>query len=73
VVIVGLFYVVSWAVCFAFGLWLDEDVNHWEWPTDHGPGVRVTAKIAGASAVVAVLPLGVLFAVGWLAKYLGSL
>lgn len=72
-VTIGVFYLVCWAVCFAFGLWLDEDVNHWDWPTDNGPGARVTAKIAAVSAAFAALPLALLLGVGLLAKYLGSL
>ena len=52
-------FVVLWAALFFVALLVDEDVNHWNWPGDGGPGARATALMAtwtGAiSGVVAAL------------------
>ena len=69
----GTIFIVLWVICFVGGLWLDEDANHWTWPSDNGPGALATARIAGLSAIAAALLLGLLVGFGELVKYLATL
>ncbi len=73
VVAIGVTYLILWVICFVIGLLLDEDVNHWDWPTDSGPGALATGKIAAVAALAAVAPLGLLLGFGELVKYLATL
>lgn len=52
------------AVLFVAAALIDEDVNHWEWPHDGGPG-KVVATVHAASSLAFGI-LMVVGVVGWL-------
>ena len=54
-------FAVLWFILFMAGLLMDEDVNHWDWPTDTGPGRRVEARIAGVAALLAAVPCALVY------------
>ena len=55
----GLAFLALWLVFFFAAALLDEDVNHWEWPTDTGPGLWANVRMLAASGALAALLVGV--------------
>lgn len=50
---------VLWAAYFVVALLIDEDLNHWDWPGDNGPGFAANLRMVVVSGIAAVLSVGV--------------
>jgi hypothetical protein len=62
VVIAAVAFAVLWFLLFLFASLVDEDVNHWNWPSGGGPGVLATIRMATLTGVVSA---GVVGAAWW--------
>jgi predicted secreted protein len=58
VVIAAVGFTVLWLVLFLGVALVDEDVNHWNWPSDGGPGALVTARMAILTGLIAASVVG---------------
>jgi hypothetical protein len=46
-------WLVLWAAYFLVAALIDEDVNHWDWPHEDGPGFAAYMRMLGVSGVAA--------------------
>lgn len=55
-ILAGVVFTACWFAFFVASLLVDEDVNHWNWPTDGGPGLLTNLRMLLLSGLAAAAP-----------------
>jgi hypothetical protein len=54
-------FLLLWFLGYFVALLIDEDLNHWDWPKDDGPGLIANVRMASLTGLIAAMPVGLVW------------